>query len=1813
MFSPIAGIRQTPLFRLFSFIITFMLVTGLVLPPAQAAMLSDILPAPGQVLALSAPYRPALLRGITINPDNPLLFDFLLQRGDTVLKGAELKAESEKLVKYFLTALTVPDDEGWVNLSPYEKDQIIADSLSATQMGRTMLEQDYLLKQLTASLTYPETPLGQTFWTRVQDRAFKQFGTRDIPIDNFNKVWIVPERAVVTEEGATAFVVDWHLKVMMEADYQALKNDQAADGALTGAADDPQAAAGQELSARFVREIVVPELEKEVNAGTHFAPTRQVFLSVILATWFKQRLRESLLGKVYVDQNKTAGVDTEDPAMKEQIYAQYLAAFKQGVYNLVREDYDAGAQTVIPRKYFSGGMVTTLSSPLVIVPASQVASSAVKDPGKTGDLYTVDVAATETPGEAETLAAQSSPVAWQAREDLAGYKMGHGALAPGGRTLSPIEVTMQTPDGESVQGAMTTNDLFNVWSHLDGAAAKSVEGFNTEFLAVMEKLKNNEYADSDSSALSSSPVTDEITISGQSFFVLEALAAIEKMQAEARVVKVRPEAGNGRKGWDIISLYAETAEDDAQPPVIDAIIGYLANADSLGLESVLARPDFQRSPALHSGLRIPAAEEQSEGDRILGSYHPERLLDYVQEELADLQIEARRIVQNFLWKRAPYDALPEGYMLTTNGGRVLSHFLPDQLSVDLTVPARDGQPAMTIKGLMSPEKIMSLLRTARAISQEDFYSELSRAMANMDSITMTINGKTFTPPTALAALRKMQEDLGLTTGIQLGTDQRRTVLGLVRPYRPDGAWTAAETVVADVLLAHWAKELGLSVTQVTSDLATPVEGDSDRVQMVWGLGLKDGQETLDRIAARLRGRPELRLEQAQPQVEEKITALIDTLQPLSSPSVRSEDIPAAAVTAKLEAWSARARDGGAIPVEEIEALLNKDLVLSEGMTTSDALVQAKDWLGTAEGLLFLLPETDPARGSVQRLVHSFNGRVEGYEALAGGRAMRLIDEDWSSSSPVGEQPGFSDLSVPPEVSDGDIVWQELLEHINQPEERNWPTEIPEYILAMRTAVSMEKNFVGERIPQDRQPAALIVLLDQWQGRMDRLIDAVEESAATESISDGDVQALTDKIYKLKDWLQDNLAPATSSPISSPVLKVAKQLTTEERRVVRAEIDTLKAAVAEYVVGEWTEISPEWSALPMAFQPFGTAQESNSILVYEAFRDGLVAWAKMLSALRKGEKISSVSMDEYFKQVEDSARIDHALRPEGDPQLEVIKEWKDRMEQLTSEYRLYPKGYYAKVPFRIRAEAEQLRVKLDSLPSSSPVVSSPKLDKTFTREVKQTIVQHVGVIERILAKQIQGEVTDLPAEEWERLQTKVLDQAYDDIGGRTDTRAANRHWAAYNTIRNGQFEWVRLLNDVGDIRRLVYTIPRTIEARLQLMRDSLNMELALLDDLAQRQELLRMWQDRLTALFDRVQATLATAPKDSQQIALSRKKIEQHIAAFQNQLAEPTALASSPVTIDQQMFDEKVVPAILKASSRTSTAPLILLSGLRAALEGRRVPNAKQQVLGNELSKSLGMATERLDYDIVRTIVGFWIARAASLPMEEQEEFPVGNLLQEAKVAEQRFGGDREGRESPFAEGEPRLMGDQRTNVKSADFLFSLLAGVGRNRGGQTEEQAFNTLKEQPFYWAQLNAGRFLDFLRLRLGKTNAELRGTRQELLERFRATQTFPWVEDLLNYQTSQARQAEPAQQAAQPQSSPAVPGGIDFDPSNMDLQIRRDAHGVPLPLPMQDLEQIHINGLYPVILNIAPANLQGLPFLLGLLADQDPPLLAREVTVGG
>ena len=61
---------------------------------------------------------------------------------------------------------------------------------------------------------------------------------------------------------------------------------------------------------------------------------------------------------------------------------------------------------------------------------------------------------------------------------------------------------------------------------------------------------------------------------------------------------------------------------------------------------------------------------------------------------------------------------------------------------------------------------------------------------------------------------------------------------------------------------------------------------------------------------------------------------------------------------------------------------------------------------------------------------------------------------------------------------------------------------------------------------------------------------------------------------------------------------------------------------------------------------------------------------------------------------------------------------------------------------------------------------------------------------------------------------------------------------------------------------------------------------------------------------------------------------------------------------------------------------------------------------------------------------------------------------------------------------------------------------------------------------------------------------------------------------------------------------GGIDLSADKMGLQIKRDGNGVPLAFPMQDVGNLKIDGLAPVILDVQPATPQNTPFLMNLMS---------------
>lgn len=80
--------------------------------------------------------------------------------------------------------------------------------------------------------------------------------------------------------------------------------------------------------------------------------------------------------------------------------------------------------------------------------------------------------------------------------------------------------------------------------------------------------------------------------------------------------------------------------------------------------------------------------------------------------------------------------------------------------------------------------------------------------------------------------------------------------------------------------------------------------------------------------------------------------------------------------------------------------------------------------------------------------------------------------------------------------------------------------------------------------------------------------------------------------------------------------------------------------------------------------------------------------------------------------------------------------------------------------------------------------------------------------------------------------------------------------------------------------------------------------------------------------------------------------------------------------------------------------------------------------------------------------------------------------------------------------------------------------------------------------------------------------------------------------FSTSDENNLEPVVHSDQPGVKRV--GGIDLNPVTLDLQIKRDVNGIPLPVMQQPIKDMKIQGFIPVIINITPVSV---PLLLGVL----------------
>ncbi len=292
-------------------------------------------------------FRPAHLRYISYDNLNNN-FNLLLDKGDPGDPAtSEIENSTKTLLNYFFIGISLPNDSFWVNLRPDSPQDIIDPYLGQTDIGKILLEADLQLKKDTAGFTSPQTSEGKEYWSKLYKKAGELFAGENVSIPTLTRPWIVPNEIIIRESTDNAYIYKATLKVMLEQDY--LK-----DSSAYSFKDDRQKALN-EYSSQLMRELIIPKLTKDVNTAKRYAPLRQVYYSLILAQWFKQKFYGK--GGLYswlIDKRNLTNLTSKVAWDKQDYFQQYKSSFQQGEYNTKESVNTVQGQSM--RSYMSGGI-----------------------------------------------------------------------------------------------------------------------------------------------------------------------------------------------------------------------------------------------------------------------------------------------------------------------------------------------------------------------------------------------------------------------------------------------------------------------------------------------------------------------------------------------------------------------------------------------------------------------------------------------------------------------------------------------------------------------------------------------------------------------------------------------------------------------------------------------------------------------------------------------------------------------------------------------------------------------------------------------------------------------------------------------------------------------------------------------------------------------------------------------------------------------------------------------------------------------------------------------------------------------------------------------------------------------------------------------------------------------------------------------------------------------------------------------------------------------------------------------------------------
>ena len=297
----------------------------------------------------SAFFRPTHLRYISYDKINQS-FKIILNNGDTSRAlGVESAASTRIPLKFFYIGLAIPNQNFWVNLRPDSPDQIIDDYLAKTDVGKILLEADLELKKDLARATFPSSAEGKEYWEKIYNKIEEVYGygLQNTPVSINTRIWITPGEVVICQDPNSAYVYKAGLKVATEAAY--LSNKQGDKN------EDERSRIINQYSSQLMEKLILPKIFREVNTGKKYASLRQVYYSLILAQWFKQKFYGA--GGLYpylIDRSNLNGLTSNKRWSKNTYFKEYQKSIREKEYDLQVQVFNLFGRAV--RTYSTGGV-----------------------------------------------------------------------------------------------------------------------------------------------------------------------------------------------------------------------------------------------------------------------------------------------------------------------------------------------------------------------------------------------------------------------------------------------------------------------------------------------------------------------------------------------------------------------------------------------------------------------------------------------------------------------------------------------------------------------------------------------------------------------------------------------------------------------------------------------------------------------------------------------------------------------------------------------------------------------------------------------------------------------------------------------------------------------------------------------------------------------------------------------------------------------------------------------------------------------------------------------------------------------------------------------------------------------------------------------------------------------------------------------------------------------------------------------------------------------------------------------------------------